>query len=86
MKTYEQCKTEIAEKYGFKKLGAADLMIYFDEAHELYMTQLKPLQDDIAVIYKLINFHDLDEPYKENLRQARKKLNKLTGDLKRMGK
>lgn len=41
---------------------------------------------DISDTYKLINFGDLEEPYKENARQARKKLNKIAGDINRFKK
>lgn len=41
MKSYEDCKKEVAKKYGFGKLVIGHLVKYFDEAAELYADQFK---------------------------------------------
>lgn len=46
--------------------------------------QIDELLNEVSVIYKLINFTDVEEPYKENARQARKKLNKIVGTLNKL--
>ena len=48
-----------------------------DELNTGY-TNVDELTNEISEIYKLINFNDVEESYKENLRQARKKLNTLS--------
>lgn len=41
---------------------------------------------EVSETYKLINFTDVDEPYRENVRQARKKLNKIAGTINKWNK
>lgn len=43
MKTYNDCKKEVAAKYGFGDLVMGHKVKYFDEAAEMYAAQYKEL-------------------------------------------
>lgn len=45
---------------------------------------LTEMLDEVSAIYKLINFTDVEEPYRENVRQAKRKLNKIAGTLNKI--
>lgn len=70
---------ELADKTHFFKTE--------DEADFFIFKLPKPHDELLQIIsdtYKLINFSDqVEEPYRENIRQARKKLNILTGIIRK---
>ena len=55
MKTLEECKIEIAKKYGFGKLVTGHQSKYFDEAAELYASQFFNEKDMVYFSYYLRN-------------------------------